>query len=104
MVVNGGEEENLRKIIGKNYLWVGPIQEPQGFVIDMVVEENTSGKSLEKLLWGGSLQESQGLVLDMMVNGREQKDLRNIIDKKTTLGWFNIMITRLFCGYGGEWW
>ena len=55
MVVNGGEKGNLRKIIGKNYLWVGPIQEPQGFVIDMVVEENTSGKSLEKLLWGGSL-------------------------------------------------
>ena len=39
----------------ENYLWVGPIQEPQGFVIDMVVEENISGKSLEKLLWGGSL-------------------------------------------------
>ena len=55
MVVNGSEEENLRKIIGKNYLWVGPIQEPQSFVIDMVVEENISGKSLEKLLWGGSL-------------------------------------------------
>ena len=40
MVVNGGEEENLRKIIGKNYLWVGPIQESQGFVLDMVVGKN----------------------------------------------------------------
>ena len=39
----------------ENYLWVGPIQETQGFVIDMVVGENISGKSLEKLLWGGSL-------------------------------------------------
>ena len=45
MVVNGGEEENLRKIIGKNYLWVGPIQESQGFVLDMVV-----GKKLQENL------------------------------------------------------
>ena len=44
MVVNGGEEENLRKIIGKNYLWVGPIQESQGFVLDMVV-----GKELQEI-------------------------------------------------------
>ena len=40
MVVNGGEEENLRKIIGKNYLWVGPIQESQSFVLYMVVGKN----------------------------------------------------------------
>ena len=52
MVVNGGEEENLRKIIGKNYLWVGPIQESQGFVLDMVVVEKTSGKSVEKTTLG----------------------------------------------------
>ena len=55
MVVNGGEKGNLRKIIGKKttYGW-GQFKKHKA-VIDMVVEENTSGKSLEKLLWGGSL-------------------------------------------------
>ena len=43
-------------------------------------------------------------VLDMMVNGREQKNLRKTMNKKTTLGWFNLMITKLYGGYGGEWW
>jgi hypothetical protein len=52
MVVNGGEKGNLRKIIGKNYLWVGPNQESQSFVSDMVVEKKTLGKSVEKLLLG----------------------------------------------------
>ena len=54
MVVNGGEEENLRKIIGKNYLWVGPIQESQGFVLDMVVGKKLQENLWKKLLWGGS--------------------------------------------------
>ena len=44
MGVNGGEEENLRKITGEIYLWVGPIQESQGFVLDMVV-----GKELQEI-------------------------------------------------------
>ena len=68
------------------------------------------GKKLEEnhwkknFLWGGSIQESSSFVLDMVVNGGEQDKLRKIIDKKTTLGWFSLMITRLCFGYGGDWW
>ncbi len=54
MVVNGSEEENPRKITGKNYLWVGPIQESQGFVLDMVVGKELQENLWKKLFSGGS--------------------------------------------------
>jgi hypothetical protein len=40
----------------------------------------------------------------MMVNGREQKNLRKAMTKKTTLGWVNLRITMLCLRYGGGWW
>ena len=65
--------KNFRKICGKNYFGVVQLKNPKG------------------QFW------------DMMVNGREQKNLRKICGKKTTLGWFKLKISSFCFGCGGEW-
>ena len=107
MVVNGGEQDKLRKIIDwKTTLGWFSLMITRlcfGYGGDWWWEGEPQENYWKRLLWVGSTLESHGFVLDMVVNG-DWKNLKKIIGKKTTLGWFNLRIPKLCFGYGGEWW